>query len=124
LIDWSPLKKGQPWHESWTEQIWQPSAHGCYLVLFLESRCSRCRQWIEFLGALKKSPQTPLPVCIIPLSDHGAESSPFSFAPETVVCHIGSSVFHRLVLFSPTAVLLCQGVIEKKWVDEFPWEYL
>lgn len=118
LIDLSKLKTKRPWQDSWLEN--ENFASGSFFVTFLNRNCADCLEWIPELKNLKTFKESPEIICIVP-----QDPASIDFIQSEIKSHFSSylidpRLFRNLVFLTPTAVLVEEGIISKKWVSTFP----
>lgn len=122
LVDLTPLRPGKPWRMDWIdpERDWRTGSH---LMLFLDHPCDICEKWIGI-------------ITLDSLAHLGIERIIYVYPGERKnqiardarlralenVRYLDSSLYKKLVYLTPTAVLIRNGTIQEKWVNQIPGE--
>lgn len=118
LIDFSKLKKGHRWQVEWIDdELFQTDT---VLVIFLNINCHICEEWVADIKYLQSQQNSPSTVLIFP-----AEPDVNNFILSKIdgkfpSFQINPQLFHRLVFQTPTAVLIVNGIMQEKWIAQFP----
>ncbi len=120
LIDVSPVQPGSKWRTKWLDSKELILAPESRLVIFITSRCQRCKSWEPYILNLMGRKNMPLPLLIFP----DGIKNPGIWDEKIPLQMMNSRLFQYLIYQTPTAVLVKNGVIENKWVARFPEEYI
>jgi uncharacterized membrane protein YphA (DoxX/SURF4 family) len=119
-FDFTRIVLNRPWQSQWLDNAIDVST-GSKLLVFLDTGCSQCKNWLRVLKVVHNRPDLPEVVGVVStatlaLAQEYAETHALNFPVVT----IKRSLFGRLAISVPTAAVLENGVIQEKWVMNMP----
>ncbi len=122
IWDFSKLKAGKSWNPDWLKNMNISFEQGIYFLLFLNQHCLDCKKWTQHLTVMAKRPNTPTPISIINSATDEFELHK-EYSIGFPIYTVENRIFRLLTQQLPTAVLVENGLIMEKWVDQFPLEF-
>ncbi len=120
IIDLSRLKVGKKWNPKWIKAKESELTKEKILIIFLSQHCSLCGQWIFHLNEIKLKLADVNLLGIVPSSGQSKDVMQKQLGCLFPVDVMSSGLFRFLAGKTPTAILLIEGQIKKKWTGQFP----
>lgn len=120
LVDFSPLKAGNPWKPNWLPEKPQDWQQGSHFVVFLNKDCPYCKQWIPLLNFINTQKDMPQVIGVVSLTEEEIEVFKAEHLVRFPITRMNELVFAFLVDSFPTAILIEDGLIASKWLGEIP----
>lgn len=124
LMDISLTRPGRRWKQSWVHSILLNGVQGSYLLVFLGEDCPYCKRWIPGLNILNVQANSPQVIGILASAPDRVEAFAEEHGALFPVVSMKSQLFYRMATRSPTAVLIVDGKVQKKWIGRLPEDYI
>lgn len=118
ILNIVPLRPGRQWNQRWGLQE-QGIGSQCVLLMFVKDNCSLCRKWKFIFGELAAEQFKGSVYWVKPRARHLNTKQDDQ---SEIALSLTPFYFSYLVDQTPSAVLMENGVIIKKWENEFPYE--
>ncbi|MDH5561216.1 MAG: hypothetical protein OEY59_10235, partial [Deltaproteobacteria bacterium] len=124
MVDFSMLKTGRKWQSKWIDEI-DIKPDEKVFAAFLNQKCPVCRNWVPLVLELAKSDDFHKIFIFMPESARMEKTIFENHHRGTLeILTLDDDRFYRLSAQTPLGVLIHSGVIEKKWIKQFPKEYI
>lgn len=124
LVDLALLRAGRPWRRNWLKGYSRDLSRGAHFVVFLSRDCPYCKRWVPLLNVIEVRPELPSVVGVMSLQGDPLQAFLGEHMIRFPIAHMPQSLVSLMVTAYPTAALVEDGRIRKKWVGEMPQEYL
>ena len=114
------LHPGRRWKQHWLKATPLDLQSGTHLVMFLSPQCTSCHQWLQHLNVLSTQKDSPPLLGITALNPEEIAQFKANQQVWFPVVAMDAWLFGAMVDFMPTFILLKDGVIANKWVNQIP----
>jgi hypothetical protein len=123
LYDLSRIKPGKRWRWEWLEGKVPAWGDDERLIVFINHRCSICRKWIPKLNESLSRTDIPHVLGIESEGTPRGEIGDSRYEIEFQTVSLSDKTYRQLAVHPPTAILVREGEIKRKWIGTFPEEY-
>lgn len=123
IVDFSYLKEGKQWQQSWLKNIPQDLQKGNYFLVFLGPDCPYCKRWVPLLNIMNANPALPNVLGIMTLNDSEIEGFKAKHLVHFPIVTMNKILFSYMVDGVPTAVLTNEGKMDSISMGQMPQEY-
>ena len=124
LVDLALLRVGRTWRRRWLRHYERDVMHGSHFVVFLSRDCPYCKRWVPLLNVIEVQPELPSVVAVMSLEGDELRAFLDEHLIRFPVTHMPQSLVSLMATAFPTAALIEDGRIRRKWVGEMPQEYV
>jgi hypothetical protein len=124
IADLASLRVNRPWRRNWLKAYQRDLSQGAHFVVLLSRDCPYCKRWAPLLNVIEVRPELPSVVGVMSLEGEQLEGFLGEHLIRFPIAHMPQSLVSLMVSAYPTAALVEDGRIRRKWVGEMPKEYL
>ena len=123
LVDFSYLKEGKSWKQSWLQNSPKDLKKGSHFLVFLGPECPYCKQWVPLLNIMNANPRLPNVLGMMTLTESEIKEFKTKHLVHFPIVSMNTILFNYMVDVLPTALLLQDGKIKNISVADMPQEY-
>ena len=124
LVDLALLRVGRTWRRRWLKHYERDVTRGAHFVVFLSRDCPYCKRWVPLLNVIEVQPELPSVVAVMSLEGDELRAFLDEHLIKFPVTHMPQSLVSLMASAFPTAALIENGRVSRKWVGEMPQEYV
>lgn len=124
LVDLALLRVGRVWRRRWLRHYERDLTQGAHFVVFLSRDCPYCKRWVPLLNVIEVQPELPSVVAVMSLEGDELRAFLAEHVIRFPVTHMPQSLVSLMANAFPTAALIENGRVSRKWVGEMPQEYV
>ncbi|MBT4286666.1 MAG: hypothetical protein HOD92_04955 [Deltaproteobacteria bacterium] len=123
IWDITITRPGRKFKIDWFGDLFSDPDPEQYLLVFLNKHCAVCKEWVIQLNYLSEK-QQQIKIIAVLNSDLKTAKKGFQESVLFDQRYLPPSRFYFMAQQFPTALLIVNGIIEKKWLIQFPTELL
>ncbi len=124
LVDLALLRVGRTWRRRWLRHYERDVTRGSHFVVFLSRDCPYCKRWVPLLNVIEVQPELPSVVAVMSLQGDELRAFLDEHLIKFPVTHMPQALVSLMANAYPTAALIENGRVSRKWVGEMPQEYV